>query len=195
MKKVGLYFGTFNPIHIGHLILGNHFVETTNLSEVWFVITPQNPQKQKKSILPNYQRLELVYRAINDYPKLKPCDIEFSLPVPNYTCNTLAYLEEKYSGYSFSLLIGEDNWASFHKWKNYETILKNYQMYVYPRFITNKNPNGEINNHSNVKKIDAPKIEISSSFIRQAIKKGENIRPLLPYEVWKYLDEMNFYKK
>ncbi len=133
MQKIGLFFGSFNPIHNGHLILANHFVEHTNLDQVWLVITPKSPFKQKQNMLPNYQRLELVYRATHDYPKLNPSDIEFGLPTPNYTSDTLVHLEEKHPGKQFVLLMGEDNLAYFHKWKNYEVILERHALYVYPR--------------------------------------------------------------
>jgi nicotinate-nucleotide adenylyltransferase len=193
MKKIGLYFGTFNPIHIGHLILANHFAETTDLDEVWLVVTPQNPMKKKDSILSNHHRLELVYRATHEYPKLRPSDIEFGLPTPNYTINSLIHLEEKYTDKKFVLLMGEDNLVSFPKWKNYELILKRYALYVYPRKTESALPK-QFENHPKIKLIEAPKIELSSSAIRKAIKKGENIRPLIPIESWKYMDEMNFYK-
>ena len=193
MKKIGLYFGTFNPIHIGHLILANHFAETTDLDEVWLVVTPQNPMKKKDSILSNHHRLELVYRATHEYPKLRPSDIEFGLPTPNYTINSLIHLEEKYTDKKFVLLMGEDNLVSFPKWKNYELILKRDALYVYPRKTESTLPK-QFENHPKIKLIEAPKIELSSSAIRKAIKKGENIRPLIPIESWKYMDEMNFYK-
>lgn len=193
MKKIGLYFGTFNPIHIGHLILANHFAETTDLDEVWLVVTPQNPMKKKDSILSNHHRLELVYRATHEYPKLRPSDIEFGLPTPNYTINSLIHLEEKYTDKKFVLLMGEDNLVSFPKWKNYELILKRYALYVYPRKTESTLPK-QFENHPKINLIEAPKIELSSSAIRKAIKKGENIRPLIPIESWKYMDEMNFYK-
>jgi nicotinate-nucleotide adenylyltransferase len=131
--KIGLYFGSFNPIHIGHLVIANHIAEYSNLNEIWFVVTPHNPFKNKSSLLDNYQRLEMVYRATKDYKKLKPCDIEFNLPQPNYTINTLVYLQEKHPDLEFSLIMGEDNLKSFHKWKNYEVILENHDIYVYPR--------------------------------------------------------------
>ena len=193
MKKIGLYFGTFNPIHIGHLILANHFAETTDLDEVWFVVTPQNPMKRKDSILDNHHRLELVYKATYDYPKLRPSDIEFGLPMPNYTINSLTHLEEKHPDKQFVLLMGEDNLVSFPKWKNYELILERYELYVYPRKTDRTIPK-QFQNNPKINLIDAPQIELSSSAIRKAIIANQNIRPLLPPESWLYLDEMNFYK-
>lgn len=191
--KIGLYFGSFNPIHIGHLIIANHLVEHSNLDQIWFVVTPHNPFKKKSSLLDNYQRLEMVYRATKDYTKLKPSDIEFNLPQPNYTINTLTYLQEKYPNYNFSLIMGEDNLKSFHKWKNYELILENHHIYVYPR-ISKGNIETRFNNHKKIHQIDAPIMELSSTFIRKSIKAGKNVQPMLPQYVWEYLDEMNFYK-
>ena len=193
MKKIGLYFGTFNPIHIGHIILANHFAETTDLNEIWMVITPQNPFKKKDSILDNNHRLELVYKATMDYPKLKPSNIEFGLPTPNYTINSLVHLVEKYPEHQFALLMGEDNLVSFPKWKNYELILEHHELYVYPR-NTNRAIPEQFKNHPKINLIEAPKIELSSSAIRKAIKKGQNVRPLLPPISWVYLDEMHLYK-
>lgn len=191
--KIGLYFGSFNPIHIGHLVIANHLVEYSNLDQVWFVVTPHNPFKKKSTLLDNYQRLEMVYRATKDYTKLKPSDIEFNLPQPNYTINTLAYLQEKYPDYNFSLIMGEDNLKHFHKWKNYELILKNHHIYVYPR-IAKEQTETQFDNHKKIHHIDAPIMELSSTFIRKSIKAGKNIQPMLPQHVWEYLDEMNFYK-
>ena len=193
MQKIGLFFGSYNPIHNGHLILANHFVEHTDIEQLWFVITPKSPFKQKQSMLPNHHRLELVYRATHEYPKLYPSDIEFKLPTPNYTSDTLAHLEEKYPKKTFVLLMGEDNLANFHKWKNHEVILERYALYVYPRKEANPIPE-KIQNHPNIRIVDAPQIQLSSSSIRKWIKEGKNIRPLLPPESWVYLDEMNFYK-
>ena len=194
MKTVGLYFGTFNPIHIGHLVIANHMVEFSDLDEVWFVITPMSPFKTKKTLLDNNHRYQMVYEATKDYPLLKPSKIEFDLPQPNYTIDTLVHLEEQYDdAYKFSLIMGEDNLKSFHKWKNYETILENYSIYVYPR-ITKGNIKTEFKEHPKLNWIKAPIMEISSTFIRNNHAKGKNIRALLPEAVWNYLDEMNFYK-
>lgn len=194
MKKVGLFFGTFNPIHIGHLIIANHLVEFSDLDEVWFVITPQSPFKTKQSMLDDHHRYQMVYEAVQDYPKLKPSKIEFDLPQPNYTINTLAHLDEKYGeDHQFALIMGEDNLKSFHKWKNYETILELYAIYVYPR-VSEGTVDHQFKRHSKITKVDAPIMEISSTFIRKAHKAGKNIRPMLPENVWKYMDEMNFYR-
>lgn len=122
-KEVGLFFGSFNPIHTGHLIIGNHLVEHSTINELWFVVTPQNPFKKKQSLLDNHHRLEMVFRALEGYEKMRASDIEFRLPQPNYTIHTLAYLEEKHPNAAFSLIMGEDNLKNFHKWKNYEQIL------------------------------------------------------------------------
>jgi len=194
MKSVGLYFGTFNPIHIGHLIIANHIVEFSDLDEVWFVITPKSPFKQKQSLLENHHRYQMVYEAIETYPKLKASTIEFDLPQPNYTVTTLVHLEEKYGQtHQFQLIMGEDNLKGFHKWKNYETILSNYQILVYPR-ISEGVMDHQFAGHPKITKIDAPIIEISSSFIRKQHGLGKDIRPMLPPAVWKYMDEMNFYR-
>ena len=193
MQKIGLFFGSFNPIHNGHLILANHFAEYTDMDEVWMVVTPQNPFKQREKLLSNHHRLELVYRATQEYPKLRPSKIEFSLPVPSYTCNTLVHLEEKFPDKEFALFLGEDNLCTFHKWKNYELILDRYCHYVYPPTFKKALPEHS-KNHPNLNFFEAPRIELTSSGIRKAIKEGKNIRPLMPPESWQYLDEMNFYK-
>jgi len=198
--KIGLYFGTFNPIHVGHLIIANHFAEHTDLNQVWMVVTPHNPLKNKDTLLKDSTRLELVFLATGDYPKIKPCDIEFQLPQPNYTVNTLAHLQDKYPKNEFSLIMGEDNLKSFHKWKNYEVILENHDIYVYPR-VDEKgqtNKSGEkygFKNHPKVHFIAAPIVEISATFIRNSIKNKKNIQPLLPNKVWDYIDHNNLYKK
>lgn len=191
--NIGLYFGSFNPIHIGHLVIANHIAEYSTLDQVWFVVTPHNPFKKKSTLLDNYQRLEMVYLATKNYQKLKPCDIEFSLPQPNYTINTLVYLQEKYPDYKFSLIMGEDNLDSFHKWKNYDVILENHDIYVYPR-VSEANTSSQFDGHTKIHHIDAPIMQLSSTFIRNAIKEGKNVKPMLPEHVWEYLDEMNFYR-
>ena len=192
--KIGLYFGTFNPIHIGHMIIANHMAEFASVDQVWMVVTPHNPLKVKSTLLDDYRRLEMVFLATEDYSKLKPSDIEFKLPQPNYTVNTLVHLQEKYPAYEFSLIMGEDNLKSLHKWKNYHAILENHKIFVYPR-ISNDLDENALKNDPNIHFIDAPVVEISSTFIRDSIKKGKNVRALLPVEVWKYIDHDNLYKK
>lgn len=191
--KVGLYFGSFNPIHVGHLIIANHLAENSDLNQIWFVVTPHNPFKKKSSLLDNHHRLEMVYLATKEYDKLNPSDIEFKLQQPNYTINTLTHLHEKHPDYSFSLIMGADNLKSFHKWKNYELILENHDIYVYPRISEGK-VETQFDKHPKIHKLEAPIIQLSSTFIRKAIKEGKNIKPMLPEHVWQYLDEMNFYR-
>lgn len=192
--KIGLYFGTFNPIHVGHLIIANHMAENANLDQVWMVVTPHNPLKKKNTLLDDYHRLQMVHLATDSFEKLKPSDIEFKLSQPNYTVNTLVHLQEKYPNHEFSLIMGEDNLKTLHKWKNYEIILQDYDIYVYPR-ISSEVENLELKNHPKIHLIDAPIVEISSTFIRNNIKEGKNVQPLLPEKVWEYIDHNNFYKK
>lgn len=203
--KIGLYFGTFNPIHVGHLIIANHLAEHSDLDQIWMVVTPHNPLKKKSTLLDDYHRLQMVHLATEDFPKIKPSDIEFKLTQPNYTVNTLVHLQEKYPSHEFSLIMGEDNLKSFHKWKNYEAILEHHNIYVYPRLearsrrdeiISTEIENLTLKNHPKIHLIDdAPIVEISSTFIRDNIKRGRNVKPLLPLEVWEYIDHNNFYKK
>ncbi len=193
-RRIGLYFGTFNPIHIGHLVLANHMAEFSELEEVWFVITPQSPFKTNQSLLGNHHRYQMVYEALDEYPKLKASKVEFGLPQPNYTVNTLAHLYERYgNAHEFALIMGEDNLKSFPKWKNHETILENHDIYVYPRISKGKTPENLVD-HPKIHMINAPIMEISSSFIRKEHGNGKNIKPLLPPSVWTYMDEMNFYR-
>ena len=191
--KIGLFFGTFNPIHIGHLIIANHLVEYSDLDSVWFVITPHSPFKQKKSLLDNHHRLAMVRIAIEDYPKLQASDIEFDLPQPNYTVHTLAHLGEKYPQHEFVLIMGSDNIQSFHKWKNYEFILENYRIFVYPRLMDEK-VNAQFDKHPHVHFVDAPIIEISATAIRKAVKEKKDIRFFMPERAWNYMKEMHFYE-
>ncbi|MFT5861159.1 MAG: nicotinate-nucleotide adenylyltransferase [Flavobacteriaceae bacterium] len=203
--KVGLYFGTFNPIHVGHLIIANYMTEFSDLDQVWIVVSPQNPLKKKKNLLDDFHRLSLVRVAIEDNAKLKVSDIEFQLPTPSYTSTTLTYLQEKHPEDEFSLIMGEDNLRTFHKWFNHETILSNHKIYVYPRVRTIQeeevllNEKAEEENgydkHPNVEMCnEVPVMKISSSFIRNAIKNGDDVRYLLTESVYKYVDEMNFYR-
>lgn len=192
-RKIGLFFGTFNPIHVGHLVIANHMAEYSNLDQVWLVVTPLSPFKKKKTLLDNNHRFQMVDRAVEVYSKLRASDIEFNLPQPNYTINTLAYLEEQYPNNEFALIMGEDNLKSFHKWKNFKTILERHDIYVYPR-ISSGETEVRFNEHPRINRLDCPIMEISSTFIRNAIAAGKNIRPMMPEAAWIYMDEMNFYK-
>lgn len=174
------------------MALANYMVEFTDMEQVWFVISPHNPLKEKASLLNQNQRLYMVNVAIEDDARFKSSTIEFDLPQPSYTINTLVHLKEKYPKHTFSLIIGQDNLENFHKWKNYEEILKKYKLYVYPRPGAKST---ELEQHPNVVLTQAPVIEISSTFIRDAIKKKKDIRHFLPEKAWQYIDEMNLYKK
>ena len=192
--KVGLYFGTFNPVHIGHLIIANYMIENSDLDEIWMVVTPHSPFKKKSSLLDNHHRFELVYKATESYAKIKPSDIEFKLPQPNYTTHTLVHISDKYKDKEFCLIMGEDNLKSLHKWKNHETLLEHHHIYVYPR-VSDGEIATQFDSHPKIHKIDAPIVQISSTMIRNGIKEGKNVQPMLPREVWNYIDEMNFYRK
>lgn len=202
--KVGLYFGTFNPIHVGHLIIANYMTEHADLDQVWIVVSPQNPLKKKKTLLADYHRLALVRAAIEDDPNLIVSDIEFHLPIPSYTVTTLTYLKEKYPNNEFSLIMGEDNLRTFHKWFNHDAILENHTLYVYPRVLTiqeeaaRKEGSVETNDFASHENVvfctDAPVMKISSSFIRKAIAEGKDVRYLLTEPVHKYVEEMHFYE-
>jgi len=192
--NIGLFFGSFNPIHVGHLIIANHMAENSDLDKVWFVVTPHNPHKKKNTLLSDHHRLQMVNIAVEEYPNLEVSNIEFDLPQPSYTVNTLIHIGEKFPQHQFSLIMGEDNLKSFHKWKNYETILENYQIYVYPR-VANETAKSELLAHKHIHQISAPIVELTSTSIRKGIAAEKNIRPLVPQNVWNYLDEMNFYKK
>lgn len=191
MKKVGLFFGSFNPIHIGHMIIASHVADNTDLKEIWFIVSPHNPLKPKKTLLEDYHRLALVRRAIEDDPRFRVSDIEFHLPQPSYTTVTLAHLKEKHPEISFSLLMGGDNLASLRKWKNYETILENYPIVLYSR--PESDPS-EMLGKGRVSVVDAPQMNISSSHIREQITEGKTVKYLMPPKAWEYLDEMNFYR-
>jgi len=207
MKKVGLFFGSFNPIHIGHLILGNYLADRTDLDEVWFVVSPHNPHKKKANLLEDHHRLAMVRIAVEDNIKLKASDVEFELPKPSYTVFTLQKLKENHPNKEFVLIMGEDNLRSFHKWKNYEYILENHHILVYPRVRTIQEEQSEksaekdvdvslsLSKTKSIKVLDnVPMMKISSSYIRKTIAEGKDVRYLLSEPVYRYLDEMNFYK-
>ncbi|MCP2039215.1 nicotinate (nicotinamide) nucleotide adenylyltransferase [Chryseobacterium sp. HSC-36S06] len=194
MKKIGLFFGSFNPIHIGHLILANYILENSDMDELWFVVSPQNPFKDKKSLLKDHNRLDMVQLAIKNYPNMRASSVEFSLPKPSYTIDTLTYLHEKYPDYSFALIMGEDNLNGLAKWKNSENLIANHQIIVYPRAFEGEKKDHEYLQHENISLIQAPVIEISATEIRNMIKAGKNVRPMLPAEVFEYLDGSAFYK-
>lgn len=191
--RTGLFFGSFNPIHIGHLAIANYMVAYAPIDELWFVVSPQNPFKKRRSLLSEYDRLHMVNLAIGDDLRFKASDIEFSMPKPSYTVDTLAYLSEKFPKRKFSLIMGEDNLASFMKWKNPDQLLERYSLLVYPR--PNCQAPEDLWQHSNVMRIEAPLMEISSSFIRNSIQEGKDMRFFLPSGVYQYIDEMHFYTK
>jgi len=188
--KIGLFFGSFNPVHIGHLAIANFMVEFTDLQQLWFVISPHNPLKPKQSLLADYHRRALMEIAVEKDPRYRVSDIECSMPQPSYTIDTLAWLKEKFPDYTFVILMGSDGLPTFSKWKNYRLIEDQYQRYVYPRAGYPVNTS----EHKNITLVDAPLMEISSSFIREAIGNTKNIRNFLPPGVYDYIDEMHFYK-
>ena len=194
MKKIGLFFGSFNPIHIGHLILGNYILENSDMEELWFVVSPQNPFKDKKTLLNDHNRLDMVQLAVKNYPKMRASNVEFSLPKPSYTIDTLTYLKEKYPDYSFALIMGEDNLDSLPKWKNSEKLITDYHIIVYPRTFDGEKKDHEYLQHENISLVNAPIIELSATEIRKMIKEGKNVRPMLPPEVFDYLDGSSLYK-
>jgi len=192
--KIGLYFGSFNPIHIGHLAIANYIVEFTELEKIWFIVSPQNPFKAQSNLLKDHQRLELINIAIKDFPKFYASNIEFSMPKPSYTIDTLIRLEEKYPQHEFNLILGADNLLTIHKWKNFEQIINNYTIYVVPRNGYDITKLDNIN-LDKIKITPVPLMEISSSFIRESLKNGHNLRFFLPNDVYEYITYMNFYKK
>ncbi|MBP6872104.1 MAG: nicotinate-nucleotide adenylyltransferase [Bacteroidales bacterium] len=191
-KKVGLFFGSFNPIHTGHMIIAGYMLHFTDLDDVWFIISPHNPLKEKSTLLADHHRYMMVQTAIEDNPRLRASNIEFKLPQPSYTIDTLIRLEEKHPDHQFVLIAGTDIFPTFHKWKNYEVLLENYRFYIYNRPGYEA---GTYSNHPNVVTFNAPLMEISSSFIRQAILEGRDIRYFVPEKVYTYIREMHFYEK
>lgn len=198
MAKIGLYFGSFNPVHIGHIAIAGYMTEFAGLEQVWFVVSPQNPLKKKETLLADHNRLHMTRLAIGDNDRLKASDIEFKLPVPSFTIDTLAYLKEKYSDNQFCLVMGEDNLYTLHKWKNSEELVKKHPIYVYPR------PDSEIPasplldqilSVAQIHHVNAPLMDISGTFIRDGIKNGKDMSYFLSPAVWKYIKEMHFYEK
>jgi len=188
--KIGLYFGSFNPIHHGHLIIANYILNETELDKIWFVVSPQNPLKPSANLLNEYHRIHLVRLATEDDTRIKPSDIEFSLPKPSYTVNTLAWLEEKHPEHRFSIIMGSDSFQNIHKWKNYEVILKNYPVYVYPR------PGFSVTNteEKNIRLVDAPLLEISATQVREYIREGKSVRYMVPEKVLEEMEKGAYYK-
>ncbi|HWB62467.1 MAG TPA: nicotinate (nicotinamide) nucleotide adenylyltransferase [Chitinophagales bacterium] len=190
--KIGLFFGSFNPVHNGHLIIANYICETTDLDKVWLVVSPQNPLKSKETLLRDYDRLHLINLALEYSQNLSASNIEFKLPKPSYTIDTLIYLKEKHPEHQFTLIMGSDNLATLHKWKNYEMLLRDYEIYVYLRRGFESNPYPE---NTNIHLLDFPYLDISATFIRENIKRGISMQYFLPDAVWKYINDLNWYKK
>ncbi len=199
MQKIGLFFGSFNPIHIGHLIIANVMAENTDLDKVWFVVSPQNPFKPSNTLLHEFDRYDMVKAAIGDHYKLEVSDVEFNLPTPSYTIHTLTHLAEKHSGKKFKVIIGEDNLENFTKWKNHEQILEKHGLYVYPRLNSSEGTrpdvtNSDIKRHANVKMVEAPLLDISATYIRNCIKNNKSIRYLVPEPVEQMIRSKNFFR-
>jgi nicotinate-nucleotide adenylyltransferase len=197
MAKIGLYFGSFNPVHIGHVAIAGYMTEFAGIDQVWFVVSPHNPLKKKNTLLADHHRLYMVQLATGDSDRLKASDIEFKLPVPSYTIDTLTYLKEKYSKNEFCLVMGEDNLYTLHKWKNAEELITRFPLYVYPRPGIAKKKNDlldEILMKASVKWVNAPLMDISGTFIRNGVKRGKNMSYYLHPAVWKYIVEMHFYE-
>ena len=198
MVRTGLYFGSFNPVHLGHLAIAGYMTEYAGLDQLWFVVSPHNPLKKKETLLDDRQRYYLVQLATGDSDRLKASDIEFSLPVPSYTVNTLEYLKERHPGNEFILVMGEDNLYTLHKWKNAPEIIKNHDIIVYPRPGVKKPSNAlldELIENARIRRVDAPLMEISSTFIREGIRDGKDMSYFLPGAVWQYIREMHFYSR
>ena len=188
--KIGLFFGSFNPVHVGHLIIANFMATQTDLEQVWLVVSPQNPLKLKSTLARDRDRLNMVQAAVEDNPKLRASDIEFKLPKPSFTIDTLTYLGEKYPQHEFSLIMGGDNIATLQKWKNFELILRGYDIYVYRRPTYDL---GDLATHERVKVFDAPLMDISATYIRNCITSGKSIQYLVPDAVLNYLKGTKIY--
>jgi nicotinate-nucleotide adenylyltransferase len=198
MAKIGLYFGSFNPVHIGHIAIAGYMTEFAGLDQVWFVVSPHNPLKKKETLLADHHRIYMTQLAIGDSDRLKASDIEFKLPIPSYTIDTLTYLKEKYLKNEFSLIMGEDNLYTLHKWKNADELVKKYPIFVYPRSDSGKPSSlllDQLLSKADIQHVNAPLMDISGTFIRNGIKNGKDMSYFLPDAVWKYIKEMHFYEK
>jgi nicotinate-nucleotide adenylyltransferase len=198
MARIGLYFGSFNPVHIGHMAIAGYMTEFGGLDQVWFVVSPHNPLKKKESLLADHQRLSMVKLAIGDNDRLKASDIEFKLPIPSFTIDTLTYMGEKYSNNEFCLVMGQDNLITLHKWKNAYELVRKCPIYVYPRPDTERPAShllDQLLSEADIHEVNAPLMDISGTFIRQGIKDGKDMSYFLPQPVWKYIKEMHFYEK
>lgn len=197
MTETGLFFGSFNPVHIGHMAIANYMTEYSSLREIWFVVSPHNPLKPKNTLLGDRDRLYMTELAIGDDARFRVCDVEFTLPRPSYTIDTLAYLTEKHPSRRFTLIMGEDNLSTLHKWKNAEVLVKNYPIIVYPRLKPGRRTAKrllEVLAMADITELSAPVMEISGTFIRQAIMEGKDVSWFVPAPVWKYIREMHFYE-
>ena len=189
--KIGLFFGSFNPVHTGHLVIVNHILNYTDLKKVWFIVSPQNPLKENNTLLSEYNRLHLLKTATEEDDRVKVLDIEFHLPKPSYTATTLVHLEEKYPGNQFCVIMGSDSFQNLKKWKNYETIIKDYPIYIYPR------PGSKVDNriNANITIVEAPLLQISATEIRQMIKEKKSIRYLVPDKVREEIERGGYYRR
>jgi nicotinate-nucleotide adenylyltransferase len=189
--KIGLFFGSYNPVHIGHLIIANYMANHTTLDQVWLVVSPHNPLKEKSDLINMYDRLEMAKLAIENARNIRVSDVELRLPQPSYTIDTLTYLHEKYPEHQFSLIMGSDNLVSLKKWKNYELILRDYHVHVYPRpgYAVH-----DFSNHPSISFTKTPLMELSATFIRKSVKEGKNIQFFVPDDVLKFIDSKNLYR-
>ena len=192
-KNIGLFFGSFNPIHTGHLIIAEYMATRTGLDQVWFVVSPHNPLKQRATLANDYDRLHMVQLAIEDNPKLKASNIEFSLPKPSYTVDTMVYLHEKYPQHRFSLIMGADNLAGIQKWKNFELLLERYTIHIYAREGAAIDPS--VHGQADIRIYDVPQIDLSSTYIRQSIASGHSVRYLVPERIFEYLEGSRLYRQ
>jgi len=198
VAKIGLFFGSFNPIHIGHTAIAGYIKEFTDLEQIWFVVSPQNPLKKKDTLLPDRDRLYLVELAVADNDSLKPSDIEFNRPMPSYTIDTMMLLKEKYPDYNFALVMGEDNLYTLHKWKNAIELIRQFPLYIYPRPGAVRPKSADLEallSKARLRRVKAPLMEISGTFIRDGIRRGKNMSYFLNPPVWNYIKEMHYYEK